>query len=576
MTVTGFDYESKLKKRSAASVNGPRKAPNRSMYRAMGFEDEDLKKPFVGVANPHAEVTPCNANLDPLAQSIKKGVSAAGGTPIEFRTVTVSDGISMGTEGMRGSLISREVIADSIELVCFTEGLDALVGIGACDKNLPGVLMAAARLDVPAVVVYGGSILPGQHHGKDVNIQSVFEAVGKYNKKEMNDDELKELECTACPVSGACGGMFTANTMATVVEAIGMGLPDTASIPNVDERRLTSSEAAGKAVVPLIKKDITARQIMTKKAFENAITAALAVGGSTNVVMHLLAVAQEAEVDLTIEEFDRIARNVPHIGNLAPSGDYLMADLDKVGGVKAVLKLLLDAGLLHGDTLTVTGKTLAENLENVEVNLEGQNVIYPVEKPINTGGSLVILKGNLSPEGAVMKITSKGKRVFHQGPARVFESEEDAFDAIEQHRVQKGDVIVIRNEGPKGGPGMREMLAVTSALVGEYGDDVALLTDGRFSGATRGPMIGHVAPEAALGGPIALIENGDVVTIDVDNRLLEAAVNEEEFNDRKTRWEPREPLYSKGVLGKYARSVSSAAKGAVTTKVQQSHKVTQQ
>lgn len=470
---------------------------------------------------------------------------------------------------MRGSLVSREVIADSIELVCFTEGFDAFVGVGACDKNLPGILMAAARLNLPSVVVYGGSILPGNHRGKDVNIQSVFEAVGRYNKNEMDADELKELECAACPVSGACGGMFTANTMATVVEAIGMGIPKTAAIPNVDERKIPTSEMAGEAIMPLIEKGITARQIMTKKAFENAITAALAVGGSTNVVLHLLAVAREAEVDLSIDDFDRIGRKVPHIANLAPSGTYLMADLDRVGGVSAVLKLLLDAGLLHGDVLTVTGKTMAENLKDVEVQLDGQDVLYPVENPIHTGGSLVILKGNLAPEGAVMKITSKGKRVFHRGPARVFECEEEAFKAIEEHRIQKGDVIVIRNEGPKGGPGMREMLAVTSALVGEYGDDVALLTDGRFSGATRGPMIGHVSPESAVGGPIALIEEGDLITIDAENRLLEAAVENSEWENRRKRWHPRTSPYTKGVLGKYARSVSSASDGAITTQTGQ-------
>lgn len=566
MSMSDFDYGSNLKKRSAVTVDGIQRSGSRALYRAMGFEDEDLKKPFVGVANPHSEVTPCNSNLDPLAQAIKKGVKQGGGTPIEFRTITISDAISIGTEGMKGSLISREVIADSIELVCFTEGLDALVGIGACDKNLPGVLMAAARLDVPTVLVYGGSILPGNFRGKDVTILNLGDGIHKYNNNEITAEELKEFECASCPGSGTCGGMYTANTMATVVEAMGMGLPGSASIPNVDSRRLTSSEEAGKAVMYLVEKEITARSIMTKKAFENAITAALAVGGSTNVVLHLLAVAHEAEVDLTIDDFDRISKKVPHIANLSPSGQYFMVDLDKVGGVQVVLKMLLDEGLLHGDVMTVTGRTLEENLENVEVNFDGQNVLFPLEKPINPGGSIVILKGNLSPEGAVMKITSKGKRIYHQGPARVFEREEDAFEAVNQKSIKNGEVVVIRNEGPKGGPGMREMTKVTIALGSEYGDDVALLTDGRFSGATSGPMIGHVAPEAAHGGPIAFIENGDIITIDADNRLLEVAVDKEEMAKRRSKWKPREPLYTKGVLGKYARNVSSASIGAVTTK----------
>lgn len=561
-----FKFGSEFNRNSAETINGPHRTSSRAMYRAVGLKDEDFQKPFVGVANLHAEVTPCNSNLDVITNEVKKGVRAAGGTPIEFRTITISDAISINTEGMKGSLISREVIADSIELVCFTERFDALIGVGACDKNLPGILMAAARLDLPSVVVYGGSILPGVYQGKEVSILDLAEGAAKYINSEITATELREFECAACPGSGACGGMFTANTMAAAVEAMGIGIPNSASIPNVDSRKLENSEQAGRFIVPLIKRGITARKIITKKSIENAITTALALGGSTNLVLHILAIAQEADIDLTLDEIDTISKRVPHIANLAPSGEFMMAHLDKIGGIPVVLKILLDAGLIHGDTLTVTGKTLAENLQNVQANLENQKVLFSVDQPINAGGSMVILKGNLAPDGAVMKITSKGKSVYHQGPARVFETEKDALESIESNQINKGDVVVIRNEGPKGGPGMREMTTVTIALVTRFEDEVALLTDGRFSGATRGPMIGHVSPEAAEGGPIALINEGDIVTIDSDKRLLHVDIKDEELRLRKEKWTPRQPRYTKGVLGKYARTVSSAAKGAITSK----------
>ena len=489
---------------------------------------------------------------------------SAGGTPFEFGTITVSDGISMGTEGMKASLVSREVIADSIELVAFGQRFDGLVTLAGCDKNLPGTLMAATRLNIPSVFIYGGTILPGSFHNGDVNIQDVFEAVGAHSKGLMPGEELTELEGCACPGEGSCAGMFTANTMAAAIEALGMSLPGAASIPAVDERRLTTSRVAGEVVMQLLERDIRPRDILTREAFENAIAVVAAMGGSTNAVLHLLAIAHEANVALTLEDFDRISSRTPLIADMRPGGRYVMADLDRVGGVPLVMKRLLEAGLLHGETMTVTGKTLKENLDAIPTR-DGQRVVYPVDSPLSPTGGLVILRGNLAPEGGVVKV-SASQHIRHQGPARVFDREEDVFQAIQGQMIVPGDVVVIRYEGPKGGPGMREMLAVTAAIVGQgLGQEVALVTDGRFSGATRGLMVGHVAPEAAVGGPIALVREGDVVTLDIPGRKLEVDVSPEEMEERRRGWQPRPPPYSTGALAKYAKLVSSAAQGAVTS-----------
>lgn len=536
------------------------------MLRAMGLSASDLAKPFVGVANLASEVTPCNIHLGALAERVKAGVRRGGAVPFEFGTITVSDGISMGTEGMKGSLISREVIADSIELVAFAERLDALVTIAGCDKNLPGTLMAAIRLNIPSVFVYGGTSLPGQYQGRDINIQDMFEAVGQVAKGKLSQKELEQMEARACPGAGSCAGMFTANTMASVIETLGMMLPGTASIPAVDERRRGSSEEAGYQVTRLLETWVRPRDILTRDAFENAIAVSVALGGSTNAVLHLLALAQEAGVRLALEDFERISRKTPHIADLRPGGTYVMVDLDRVGGVPVVQKILLDAGLLHGDTLTVTGKTLAENLRDLSVDpSRAEKVVRPLYRPIHDQGALVVLKGNLAPEGAVMKLTGAKDLVF-RGPARVFDCEEDAFRAIQAQRVQRGDVVVIRYEGPRGGPGMREMLAVTAALAGQgFGEGVALVTDGRFSGATRGPMIGHVSPEAFVGGPIAALRTGDRVAIDIPRRALRVELAQRELASRLKAWKPPKPRYSSGVLAKYARLFSSASLGAVTS-----------
>ncbi len=557
---------SKLKHRSKEITEGPQRAPQRSMLRAMGLTSGDLAKPFVGVANLASEVTPCNVHLGALAERVKAGVRRGGAVPFEFGTITVSDGISMGTEGMKGSLISREVIADSIELVAFAERLDALVTIAGCDKNLPGTLMAALRLNIPSVFVYGGTSLPGRYQGRDINIQDMFEAVGKVAKGDMTEKELGEMEAVACPGAGSCAGMFTANTMASVIETLGMMLPASASIPAVDERRLETSEAAGFQVTRLLEKWIRPRDILTRKAFENAIAVSVALGGSTNAVLHLLALAQEAGVRLALEDFERVSRRTPHIADLRPGGTYVMADLDRVGGIPVVQKILLDAGLLHGDTLTVTGKTLEENLRELAIDLRrAEKVVHPLSRPIHDQGALVILKGNLAPEGAVMKLTGAKDLVF-RGPARVFDCEEDAFKTIQALKIRRGDVVVIRYEGPKGGPGMREMLAVTAALAGQgFGEDVALITDGRFSGATRGPMIGHVSPEALDRGPIAALKNGDPVAIDIPKRVLRVEISARELASRLKAWKPPKPHYTSGVLAKYAGLFSSASLGAVTS-----------
>ncbi len=553
----------RMKHRSNDVTQGPERAPARAMLLAMGLTPEDLEKPFVAIANLASDVTPCNVHLSRLAQAAKAGVRQANGTPFEFGTITVSDGISMGTEGMKASLVSREVIADSIEVVTFGERMDGLITVAGCDKNMPGCMMAMARLNVPAIFIYGGTILPGQYRGNDVNIQDVFEAVGAYAKGSITREELTDLECVACPGEGSCAGLFTANTMSTAIEVLGLSLPGDASIPAVDPRKIEESRQAGRTLLRLLEEDVRPRDLLTRRAFENAITVVLALGGSTNAVLHLMAIAREAEVDLTLDDFDRISRNTPYISDMRPGGRYVMADLDRYGGVALVVQRLLRAGLLHGDTLTVTGKTLAENVAGMPV-VDDQPVIYPPEKPRSPTGGLAILRGNLAPDGAVIKVAGHQEKVY-QGPARVFEQEEPAFQAIQQGEINPGDIVIIRYEGPKGGPGMREMLAVTGALIGQgLGDSVALVTDGRFSGASHGPMVGHVAPEAAVGGPIGLLREGDVVTLDIPNRRLEAQLTAAELTDRRAAWQPLPAQYTTGVLAKYAKLVSSAAEGAVT------------
>ncbi len=552
-----------LKPRSKDVTEGFERAPARAMLRAVGMKDEDFKKPQIGIASSWNEITPCNMSLRRLAEKAKAGVFAAGGFPMEFATISVSDGISMGHEGMRASLVSREIITDSVECVMHAERLDGSVTLAGCDKSLPGMLMAAARLDLANVFIYNGSIMPGNLNGKDLTIQDVFEGVGACALGKISEKELGDIERAACPGEGACGGMFTANTMSSAAEALGMALPGSASAPAVDSRRDADAFAAGEAVVNLIRRGITARDIMTKKAFENAITVLMALGGSTNAVLHLLAIAHEAKVNLTIDDFNRIGDKTPHLADVKPFGRYVMNDLDKIGGVPVVMKALLDAGLLHGDALTVTGKTLAENLQEINPPDPDGKIIYAVNNPIHKTGGLVILKGSLAPEGSVIKAASVESPVF-EGTAKVFDDEKFAMEALTQGKIVKGDVVVIRYEGPKGGPGMREMLAVTAAIKGAgLGKDVMLVTDGRFSGATAGFCIGHVAPEATDGGPIALVETGDKIKLDLTNRRLDLLVDEETLAKRKTTWKPAPARYTTGVLGKYARLVGTSAKGAV-------------
>ena len=553
-----------LKRRSRAVSEGPSRAPARSMLRAVGLRDEDMDKPFVAVGNLASDVTPCNVHLDRLAARVKEGLWAANAVPFQFGTITVSDGISMGTEGMKASLVSREVIADSIETVTFAESMDGLIVVAACDKNMPGSIMAMARLNVPSLFVYGGAILPGNFKGEDVNIQDMYEAVGAYSQGRMSLDDLLAMERVACPGEGACAGMFTANTMASAIEAIGMSLPGAASIPAVDRRDEGVAHTAGRMLYNLLERDIKPRDIMTREAFENAITVVLAMGGSTNAVLHLVAMAHEARVELSIDDFDRLSRRTPYLTDLRPGGRYVMSDVDRSGGIPVVMKELLKAGLLNGDVMTVTGRTMAENLEEFDTEPDSK-VIYPVSSPRSPTGGLVILKGNLAPEGAVMKVSGT-KHLSHTGPARVFDGERAAFDAVARSDIKAGDVLVLRYEGPKGGPGMQEMLAVTGAIMGQgLGNDVMLLTDGRFSGATRGPMIGHVAPEAAVGGPIALVHEGDTISMDVEDRMLRIEVSDEELRRRRADWTEPTPKYDYGVMAKYARLVSSASRGAVTT-----------
>lgn len=543
--------------------DGVRKSPNRAMLRAVGMNDDDFKKPIIGIASTWSEVTPCNIHIDNLALASRDGARQAGGVPMIFNTITVSDGISMGTEGMKFSLSSREVIADSIETVVGAESMDAVVTIGGCDKNLPGCMISIARSEVPGIFVYGGTISPGKLNGKDIDLVSVFEGVGQLNKGDINEDELKEIECSACPGAGSCGGMYTANTMASAIEAMGMSLPSTASNPAESQDKKADCKDAGEAVYKLLEKGIYPKDIMTKKAFENAITIVNALGGSTNAVLHLLAIAHAINVDLSMDDFIRIQKRVPHIADLKPSGQYVMEDLYNVGGIPGVMKMLLDADLLHGDCLTVTGKTIAENLAEYPDLEIGQKVITELKNPKRPDGNLVILKGNLAPSGAVTKVS--GVKVDrHTGPARVYNTEEEATQAVIDNEINEGDVLVIRYVGPKGGPGMPEMLSISSILVGKgLGEKVALLTDGRFSGGTHGLVIGHVAPEAQSGGPIGLLEEGDIVTIDSKKHEISMDVSEEELDKRRKNWVAPK-LYSKGVMGKYARLVSCASIGAVT------------
>jgi len=553
-----------IKPRSRDVTDGMERAPARAMLRAIGMTDDDWEKPQIGVASSWNEVTPCNMPLDRLAKRSKVGVRDAGGFPIEFVTVAVSDGISMGHEGMRASLVSREVIADSVETVMHAERLDGLLTFAGCDKSLPGMLMAAARINVPSVFLYAGSILPGQHNGRALDIVSVFEAVGARAAGTISQDELDAIERNACPTEGACAGMFTANTMASVSEALGMSLPGSASAPAVDRRRDDLAYESGRAVMELIRKGIRPRQIMTREAFENAIAVVMALGGSTNAVLHLLAIAYEAEVELDLSVFNEIAAKVPHIADTKPHGKYHMVDVDRIGGVPVVMKHLLDAGLLHGDCLTVTGKTVAENLAELDPPAPDGDVIRPLSNPIHDIGGIAILSGSLAPKGSVVKVAGIDFTEF-EGPARVFDGEQGAMDAVLAGQINSGDVVVIRYEGPKGGPGMREMLAITGAMKGAgRGGDAALITDGRFSGGTHGFCIGHVAPEAVDGGPIALVEEGDRIRIDVRAHTIDLLVDEDVLERRRQALKHPEPRYTKGVLAKYARLATGADQGAVT------------
>ena len=552
-----------LKPRSRVITDGPDRAPSRAMLKAVGFSDEALSRPIVGVANTWIEIGPCNFHLRRLAAKVKEGIRAAGGTPMEFNTVSISDGISMGAEGMKCSLISREVIADSIELVARGNHFDALVCLSGCDKTNPGVVMALARLNIPGLALYGGSIAPGRLGDRDLTIQDVFEAVGAYGIGRINAEQFKAVEDAACPGAGACGGQFTANTMSTVMEFLGISPMGSNGIPATVAEKEEAAFNAGRLVIDILRRDLRPSQIITRKAIENAIAAVAATGGSTNAVLHLLAIAKEAGVQLTIDDFDSISSRIPLIADLKPGGRFVANDLYQAGGIQLVAKRLLDGGLIHGDAMTVSGHTLAEAARTVQ-EAPGQEVVRPLSRPLKPTGGLVILKGNLAPEGCVVKVAGH-ERMIHKGPARVFDREEDAFQAVQKGQIQPNDVVVIRYEGPKGGPGMREMLGVTAALVGAgLGDSVALLTDGRFSGATHGLMAGHVAPEAAHGGPIAIIRDGDTIVFDVAARRLDVAISEEEMNARFRQWSPRAPRYATGVMAKYAKLVSSASQGAVT------------
>ncbi|PFG74358.1 dihydroxy-acid dehydratase [Tepidiforma thermophila] len=545
-------------------VDGPDRAPARSYLKSVGYTTEDLKRPLVMVAHSWIGTMPCNFNHRELASEVMSGIWAAGGTPMEVNTVAISDGISMGTEGMKASLVSRELIADSIELAAVGYSFDAAVIIVGCDKTIPAAAMALARLNIPGLVLYGGSIAPGRYRGRDITIQDVFEGVGQHAAGKLSEEELEEIVDAACPGAGACGAQYTANTMATVMEFMGLSPMGSATVGATDRRKRKVAFQAGELVMKVLNDGLLPRDILTRQAFENGIICAASTGGSTNAVLHLLAIAHEAGVPLDIDDFDRISEQTPLIGDLRPGGRYVALDMDRAGGTRLLAKRLLEAGKLHGNVMTVTGRTIAEEAAEA-VETPGQDVILPVEKALKPTGGLVILKGNLAPEGCVIKVAGH-ERMYHEGPARVFECEEDAFHAVTARQIRPGDVVVIRNEGPKGGPGMREMLGVTAALVGEgLGESVALLTDGRFSGATRGLMAGHVAPEAAVGGPIALVREGDIISFDVKGRKLTLHVDAAELERRRAEWKPRPPKYTRGVFAKYAAQVSSASKGAVTS-----------
>lgn len=554
---------SERKKNSAAITEGPSRAPARAMLKAVGFTDEDLRRPIIGIANTWTEIGPCNFHLRELAAAVKRGVRAAGGTPMEFNTVSISDGITMGAEGMRTSLVSREVIADSIELVARGNHFDGLVVLVGCDKTIPGAVMAVARLNLPSVVLYGGSIAPGSFRGKNVTIQDVFEAVGAHSRGKLADSDLKEIEDKACPGAGACGGQFTANTMAMVCEFLGIAAMGSGGVPATHPSKMRQGEATGRLVMELVSAQRLPKQILTRPAFENAVASVAATGGSTNAVLHLLAIAHTSGVPFVIDDFERISSRIPLIADLKPGGRFVATDLFEAGGTPLVAQRLLNAGLLHGDALTVTGKTIGQEAKSA-VETPDQEVVRPAKNPLKPTGGLVILKGNLAPEGCVLKVAGHDFH-HHAGPARVFDSEEQAFAAVQDGRIKAGDVVVIRYEGPKGGPGMREMLAVTAALVGAgLGDSVALLTDGRFSGATHGFMAGHVAPEAMTGGPIAAVREGDQIVFDLKKRELRVEVPDSELKQRLASWKPPQPRYGAGVMAKYASQVSSASRGAVT------------
>jgi len=555
--------DTNLKPRSSTLTDGAHRAPARAMLRASGLTDDDFRKPLIGVANTWIEIGPCNYHLRELAIYVKEGIRKAGGTPLEFNTVSISDGITMGTEGMRASLVSREVIADSIELVIRGNLLDALIVLVGCDKTLPGGVMALARLNIPGLILYGGSIAPGQFEGHSVTIQDVFEAVGQHARGGMSDARLKSLETAACPGAGACGGQFTANTMALVCEFLGIAPMGLSSVPATNSAKADAARRSGQLLMNLLRRDVTPLKIITKAAIENAITGVAATGGSTNAVLHLLAIASEAGISLSIDDFDRISSKVPILADLKPGGRFVASDLYAAGGTPLIAKRLLEAGLLHGECITVTGRTLAEEAATAS-EAPSQEVVRKLNNPLKPTGGLVILKGNLAPEGCVIKVAGHDYREF-RGPARVFDSEEAAFTAIEKNQIKAGDVVVIRYEGPKGGPGMREMLAVTAALVGAgLGDSVALLTDGRFSGATHGLMAGHVAPEAVIGGPIAAVAEGDIIVFDIPNRQLNVEISSAEIQKRLAKWVPPSPRYKNGVMAKYALLVSSSSLGAIT------------
>ena len=554
-----------LNSKSQVVTQGDRRAPNRAMLRAVGFSDEDFQKPIVGVANGQSDITPCNAGLGKLADIAADQIRKEGGMPQTFGTITISDGISMGTEGMKCSLISRDVIADSIETVCRGASMDAVICIGGCDKNMPGAMIGMARLNIPGIFVYGGTIKPGHLDGKDLTVVSVFEAVGQFGAGTIDRKQLTEIEKNACPGFGSCGGMYTANTMSSAFEAMGMSLPYSSTMANEDKEKELNTGLCAETLMNMIKHNILPRDIMTRKAFENAIAVIMAIGGSTNAVLHLLAIAHSADVELTIDDFESIRKKIPLFCDLKPSGPYVAVDLHHAGGIPQVMKMMLNAGMIHGDCLTVTGKTVAENLKDVPDQPPiNQDVILPIDQPKSTEGHLVILKGNLCLEGAVAKVSGVKTRNF-TGPAIVFDSEEECLDAILEDTIKAGDVIVIRYEGPKGGPGMREMLAPTAAIVGKgLGGKVALITDGRFSGGTYGIVIGHVAPEAQVGGNLALLQNGDIIQIDIENNRVDVDLKQEELKNRSKSFKPKEIKYKKGVLAKYAKVVSSASRGAVT------------